>query len=204
LQSILLNDILDLTTSDNGRLSIHKEPVDLHAVIVAALAVVECAAKDKGIGLDLELKPRSAFVLGDALRLQRVIWNLLTNAVKFTPNGGRIRVELQADGSTVRLSISDTGCGINPAFLPRIFEQFERDPVAGDRNCPGAGLGLAIVRRVVELHGGRVEAESYGQGQGATFTVLLPQLDPRSTDGEDHNNDSIPVEEGDMDRTALG
>jgi len=193
LQSLLINDILDLATSTNGTLRIHRAPVDLNVVVVAALTLVETVATDKGIALNFEPNPRPAFVLGDALRLQRVIWNLLTNAVKFTPHGGRIEVDLQTDGSTVRLSICDTGRGINPIFLPRIFERFERDAGASDRNCSGAGLGLAIVRRLVELHGGRIEAKSRGKGQGATFTVWLPRLD-RGSDCEERNNDSSPVD----------
>jgi len=190
LQSILINDILDLTASTNGKLRIRREPVDLNVVIRAALAMVETAATDKEISLVLELNLRPAFVVGDALRLQRITWNLLTNAVKFTPNGGRIKVALQPEGSTVRLSVSDTGGGISPMFLPRMFERFERD--AGAIDCSGAGLGLAIVRRLVELHGGRVEATSRGKEQGATFTVWLPRLDPGDPDcGEQNSNQSL-------------
>jgi len=194
LQSLLINDILDLATSTNGTLRIHRAPVDLNGVVVAAQTLVETVASEKGIALNFEPNPRPAFVLGDALRLQRVIWNLLTNAVKFTPHGGRIEVDLQTDGSTVRLSVCDTGGGISPMLLPRIFGRFERDAGASDRNCSGAGLGLAIVRRLVELHGGRVEAKSRGKGQGATFTVWLPRLE-RGSDCDEQNNNSSPVDE---------
>jgi signal transduction histidine kinase len=172
-QAMLINDILDLVNSANGTLRIVRIPVDLSKVVAAALAVVEPAAASKR--LRIEWRPPTgvtALVLGDPVRLVRVVWNLLTNAVKFSPSGGRVTLDLRAEGDTATLRVSDTGYGIPPNLLPQVFERYQQ----ADADGGGLGLGLTIVRRLVEAHGGSVTALSAGQGWGATFIVTLPLL----------------------------
>jgi two-component system CheB/CheR fusion protein len=182
LQATLINDILDLVKSANGMLRIERQAVDVNSVVKAAHAVVEPAASAKGVRLACKTAPHPVHVTGDPIRLQQVVWNLLTNAVKFTPGGGRVNAEVAADAEHVRLRVSDSGCGISPEFLPRAFGRFEQGTSMGGggggggrRRAAGAGLGLAIVRRLAEAHGGSVQASSPGEGRGATFTVLLPR-----------------------------
>jgi signal transduction histidine kinase len=177
LQGVLINDILDVAKSAAGVLHVERRPVDLNDVVAAALSVTEPAAAAKQLRVEWEPAAPPALVPGDSVRLQQVVWNLLTNAIKFTPNGGRVSVMLSCDDAEVRLRVSDTGCGINPAFMAKLFERFQQDRPANDtRHAPGAGLGLPIVRRLVEMHGGSVAAHSDGVGGGATFTVCLPRL----------------------------
>jgi signal transduction histidine kinase len=178
LQAKLINDILDLAKGANGTLRIDRQRVDLNQVVTAAVAVVEPLAGAKQVRVERTTPPVPALVSGDPVRLQRVAWNLLTNAVKFTPAGGRVSVEVEAGAEAVRLRVSDTGRGISPAFLPRVFERFQQDPSAGASREAGAGLGLAIVRALVQAHGGTVVAESAGEGLGASFTVSIPRLHP--------------------------
>ncbi len=134
------------------------------------------AADAKGVRIQATLDPRVGPVSGDPNRLQQVAWNLLSNAVKFTPKGGRVQVRLQRVNSHVEISVSDTGIGIAPDFLPFVFERFRQADSSATRAAGGLGLGLAIVRHVTEMHGGTVEASSAGEGQGATFTVRLPLM----------------------------
>lgn len=185
LQAVLINDILDLARSASGTLRIDRAPVDVNTVLVKAIEAITQAAASKQIRIERRPCEGRPVVVGDARRLQQVLWNLLTNAVKFTPTGGRVTVEVGEDDGMVVLRVSDTGRGISPAFLPRVFERFEQDvPPAGagiGGVLPGgAGLGLAIVRRLVGMHGGSVKAESAGVGLGATFTVTLPKLKAES------------------------
>jgi signal transduction histidine kinase len=186
-QAMLINDILDLAKSASGTLRIDRTPVDLRPVVAEALSAVEPIATTKNVEVEYDPTPVPATVRGDARRLQQVVWNLVTNGVKFTPAGGRVVVIVRASEDEVTLRVSDTGRGIDPAFLPRIFERFEQHVPAGGRDAGGTGLGLAIVCRLVELHGGRVRAESAGAGLGAAFTVSLPRLnsgDTEAVDGE--------------------
>ena len=175
LQVQLIDDLLDVSRIIQGRLKLQNAPVNLKTVIANALETVQLAAQAKSIHIHLDLAP-VGLVQGDPTRLQQVIWNLLSNAIKFTPSGGRVDVRLAALGADAQIQISDTGQGIAPQFLPYVFDYFRQADSATTRVFGGLGLGLAIVRQLVELHGGTVTADSPGEGQGATFTVTLPAI----------------------------
>jgi CheY-like chemotaxis protein len=149
-------------------------PVDPGAVLEAALEMIAAAAQAKGVTLASRVEPDAGALYGDDSRLQQVVWNLLNNAVKFTPAGGRVEVVVARRDTTVEIRVSDTGRGIEPAFLPHIFERFRQADSSSTRSAGGLGLGLAIVRHLTELHGGTVTAESPGPDLGATFRVRLP------------------------------
>jgi signal transduction histidine kinase/DNA-binding response OmpR family regulator len=170
----LIDDMLDVSRIVTGKMRLDVRPVDLKAVVEAALDVVRPAAEAKGLRLQSVLDPRALGITGDPDRLQQVVWNLLINAVKFTPRGGRIQVHLERVGVQVEVEVSDTGQGIAPDVLPHVFERFQQADSTTTRRHTGLGLGLALVRHLVELHGGSVEAASDGIGRGATFTVRLP------------------------------
>jgi two-component system, chemotaxis family, CheB/CheR fusion protein len=172
----LIDDLLDVSRIAAGKLAIEMQRVDLGAVVRAATETVRESAEAKGLGLHVGVPETSPIVRGDRRRLQQVLLNLLSNAVKFTPRGGRIDVKLESMPSAVRLTVSDTGRGMPPSFLPQIFDRFRQFDAVGTRAQGGLGLGLAIVRHLVELHGGRVAAFSAGEGLGSTFTVDLPPL----------------------------
>jgi PAS domain S-box-containing protein len=174
----LIADILDVSRIIAGKLRLDVEPVDLTTVIHGALEAVRTAARARHITLETQLGT-GAVVLGDPARLQQVVWNLLSNGVKFTPAGGRVAVSLEAGPSTARITVRDTGQGISGDFLPYVFDRFRQADAAASRRHSGLGLGLAIVRHLVELHGGAVEASSPGEGQGATFTVTVPLVSGR-------------------------
>jgi PAS domain S-box-containing protein len=173
IQEQLIADILDVSRIVTGKLRLELRPVELGPVVDAALDAVRPAAEAKGVYLTLE-REMPATVLGDADRLQQVVWNLLVNAIKFTPPEGRVTVTIDQDGAAARLTVSDTGEGLAPEFLPVIFDRFTQGDASATRPHGGLGLGLSIVRHIVELHGGRVQAFSEGPGQGATFSVQLP------------------------------
>jgi signal transduction histidine kinase len=135
------------------------------------------SAAAKGILFDLQIAPASAMVCGDAARLHQIVWNLLSNAIKFTPASGRVTLTLSSSRSHARMVISDTGHGIRADFLPHVFDRFRQEDLSPTRTHGGLGLGLAVVRHLVEAHGGTVAAESAGEGHGATFTVMLPLRD---------------------------
>ncbi|MEB3281110.1 MAG: PAS domain S-box protein [Lyngbya sp.] len=175
LQTQLIDDLLDLAKILRGKLSLNTTSVALSAVIEAALETVKTAATAKSISLH-PILPDIGWVFGDAARLQQIIWNLLSNAIKFTPDGGRIDISLEKDGKQAKITVKDTGRGINPDFLPHIFESFRQENSSITRQHGGLGLGLAIVRQLVEAHGGTITAESRGVGLGATFTVRLPLI----------------------------
>ncbi|MBD2248646.1 PAS domain-containing protein [Nostoc sp. FACHB-888] len=176
LQTQLIEDLLDFSRIIQGKLSLTVIPVSLTFVISAAVEIVRLAAEAKNIEIVLDLAPESALVSGDVARLQQVVWNLLTNAVKFTPNGGQVSVELRQLDGLAQIRVIDTGKGINPQFLPYVFEYFRQEDGSTTRKFGGLGLGLAIVRQIVEMHGGTVLVESFGEGQGATFIVQLPTM----------------------------
>ncbi|UBF29963.1 PAS domain-containing protein (plasmid) [Kovacikia minuta CCNUW1] len=176
LQTQLIEDLLDISRIMQGKLSLTVAPVSLTFVISAALETVQLAAEAKNIGIVLNLAPEVAPVSGDAARLQQTVWNLLSNAVKFTPNGGQVTVELKQMGQLAQIRVIDTGKGIRPEFLPHVFEYFRQEDGSTTRRFGGLGLGLAIVRQIVEMHGGTVWAESLGEGQGATFILQLPTI----------------------------
>jgi PAS domain S-box-containing protein len=170
----IVDDLLEVSRALSGKLRLNVENVDLKVVLRAALETVRPASEAKGIRIDLKLSPVGGVVSGDADRLQQVFWNLLANAVKFTPNDGRILVELAEDAGHVEIRVMDTGVGIAPEFLPHVFEKFRQADTSRTRIHGGMGLGLAIVQHLVESHGGTVEAVSPGDDQGSTFTVRLP------------------------------
>ncbi|MBD2099864.1 response regulator [Leptolyngbya sp. FACHB-261] len=180
----LIDDLLDVSRIITGNLRLEVNPVELIPVISEALAVVQPASQAKAIRIETALDASVGPVLGDATRLQQVAWNLLANAIKFTPEGGQVRVTLTRISSQAALVISDTGQGINPEFLPHVFERFRQADGSTTRTHGGLGLGLAIVRQLIELQGGTVQAQSDGVGRGATFIVKLPLLAVRAKPGE--------------------
>jgi signal transduction histidine kinase/ActR/RegA family two-component response regulator len=175
-QAQLIEDLLDVSRIISGKLRLDVRQTEPVPVIEAAIDTVRPAAEAKQIRLQSTLDPNAGPVSGDPQRLQQVVWNLLANAIKFTPREGRIQVSLRRVGSHVEISVADTGKGIRADFLPRIFERFSQADSSSTRTVGGLGLGLAIVRHLVELHGGTVDVASPGEGRGATFTVELPIL----------------------------
>jgi PAS domain S-box-containing protein len=175
-QARLIEDILDVSRIITGKLRLDVQPIELVPVIEAAIDAVRPAADAKEIRLQTIFDPRAGPISGDPNRLQQVVWNMVSNAVKFTPRGGRIQVRLERLNSHVEIIVSDTGQGIKADLLPHIFERFRQGDSSTTRLHGGLGLGLAIVRHLVELHGGTVQAWSPGEGHGATFTVKLPLL----------------------------
>jgi signal transduction histidine kinase/ActR/RegA family two-component response regulator len=175
-QAQLIDDLLDVSRIISGKLLLDVKEVSLETVVANAINVVRPAADAKGISLSYDLNSERNLISGDAARLQQIAWNLLLNAVKFTPEGGAVRVRLGRAGSHLKLSVSDTGKGIAAEFLPYVFERFRQADSTTTRNFGGLGLGLAIVRHLVELHGGTVHVESAGEGKGATFSVTFPVL----------------------------
>ncbi|MBD2566469.1 PAS domain S-box protein [Anabaena lutea] len=176
LQVDLIEDLLDVSRILRGKLTLNVSTVNLATLISAALDTVRLAASAKEIVIQSQLEANIGQVAGDPARLQQIVWNLLSNAVKFTPQGGRVEVRLDQFGSMAQITVSDMGKGINPDFLPHIFDHFRQEDSSITRKFGGLGLGLAIVRQLVELHGGTVEANSPGEGQGATFIVRIPLI----------------------------
>lgn len=175
----LIEDVLDVSRIIRGQLRLNVRPVQLVSVVEAAIDAVCPAAEAKAIRLQSVLDPATGPVAGDSDRLQQIVWNLLSNAIKFTPKEGRVQVLLEQINSHVELTVSDTGKGISAEFLPYVFERFRQADSTTTRTHSGLGLGLAIVRHLVELHGGTVHAESSGEGQGAMFIVKLPLMPVR-------------------------
>jgi signal transduction histidine kinase len=173
-QAQLISDLLDVSRIITGKLRLDLKPVELPRIIDAVLDGIRPAADAKDIELDVALVPIRNPVVGDADRLQQVVWNLLSNAIKFTPRGGRVAVRLETASQNAVIRVKDSGVGIRPDFLPYVFDRFRQAESTITRSHGGLGLGLSIVRHLVELHGGTVEVESEGEGQGATFTVRLP------------------------------
>jgi len=174
VQVQLIEDLLDMSRIISGKLRLEFEMIDVATFIDAAIETVEPAAKAKGVELRKLVVHGRDFVAGDLNRLQQVIWNLLSNAIKFTPAGGHVDVRAERRKSEIAISVSDSGLGIKPDFLPHVFERFRQADGSTTRPQGGLGLGLAIVKNLVELHGGTVEAHSAGEHQGSTFTILLP------------------------------
>ena len=173
-QAQLIADLLDVSRIITGKLRLELQPVELPRIIEATLDSVRPGADAKGVHLDVSLDRLTSPVLGDADRLQQVIWNLLSNAIKFTPQGGKVSVHLRQTGGSAEIRVEDTGAGIRPDFLPYVFDRFRQADGALTRTHGGLGLGLSIVRHLVELHGGSVAVASEGEGKGALFTVRLP------------------------------
>jgi PAS domain S-box-containing protein len=174
MQSQLIDDLMDTARIVRGKLKLEVQPVNLAPLIEKAMDVVRPAADAKGITLDAVLDREADQITGDPDRLQQVVWNLLSNAVKFTTEGGRVEVNLGRVDPYIQISVRDTGCGINPEFMPYLFERYRQADASAARRKGGLGLGLSLVRQLVEMHGGSVTAESEGEGKGATFIVKLP------------------------------
>ena len=179
----LIDDLLDLSRIMSGRFRLDVQQVSLLDVVRGALDSIEPTAQTKGVRLESVLDPRSIVVSGDPSRLQQVFWNLLSNAVKFTPKGGKIQVLLQRVNSHIEFSVHDTGIGIPADFLPHVFERFSQKDSSAHREYGGLGLGLAISKQLVDLHGGSIHAKSLGEGRGATFVVTLPLIILAKDDG---------------------
>ncbi len=173
-QGRLISDLLDHARLATGKVELQRAPIDLLTVAEAALDGVRTAAEAKDIAIELSGDRAASIVLGDPDRMQQVMWNLLHNAVKFTPRGGRVWISVERVGNQVQATVSDTGVGIHEEFLPLVFERFRQAETTSNRAQHGLGLGLTLVRELVELHGGTVRAESAGPDKGATFTVVLP------------------------------
>jgi signal transduction histidine kinase len=173
-QAVLINDLLDVSRVMSGKLRLDERPVDLQAVVLAAVDAVRPAVRAREIDLDVTMTPVAGEVVGDPDRLQQIVWNLLSNAVKFTPPRGRVQLSVEQVGGAVQLAVADSGAGIDPAFLPHVFERFRQADSSTTRSHGGLGLGLAIVRHLVDLHGGTVTVDSEGLGRGSRFVVTLP------------------------------
>jgi signal transduction histidine kinase len=173
-QAGIVNDILDVSRIINGNLQINTRSVEIQALISEAVETLRPAALAKSIALTVALDEIEGSVIGDSNRLRQIVWNLVSNAIKFTPENGQVEVSLRQVGSQVEIRVSDNGAGIDEKFLPFVFERFRQGDSSTTRAQGGLGLGLSIVRHLIELHGGTVTAESAGIGQGATFTVRLP------------------------------
>ncbi len=172
----IIEDVLDVSSIVAGRLRLQVEPVDLPTILHEAIATVQPGADAKGVRIEAVIEPLSAPISGDASRLRQILWNLLSNAIKFTPRGGRVQLLLSRVNSHVEVTVSDTGTGIAPDFLPFVFERFRQANPGFSREHGGLGLGLAIAKELAELHGGTIVASSRGIGQGATFTMKLPLM----------------------------
>lgn len=190
-QSQLIDDLLDVSRIITGKLQIETRPIDLCSVIDAASDAVRPAIEAKGIHFETELDAAGCFVPGDANRLQQIFWNLFANAVKFTPEGGRVRVELERGEQQVRVAVIDSGIGITSEFLPFIFDRFRQADGSTTRVHGGLGLGLSIVKHLVQIHDGSIEVESQGQDEGTTFTVSLPLAAAETADRID---EETPIE----------
>jgi CheY-like chemotaxis protein/anti-sigma regulatory factor (Ser/Thr protein kinase) len=180
VQAQLIDDLLDVSRIVSGKLNLDVRPLDICSVTRASITVVRPAADAKNITLDYLAEARVGAISADSARLQQIVWNLLSNAVKFTPHGGKITIRISQEGSNAKVTVSDTGQGIDAEFLPRVFDRFRQADSSTTRSFGGLGLGLAIVRHLVELHGGTVSAESEGVGKGATFSATFPLLSDRA------------------------
>jgi signal transduction histidine kinase len=180
-QRRLIEDLLDVSKIVAGRLRLQRELVSLPAITEAALETLRPLADERRVRLEWQVEDPALALMGDPQRLQQVVWNLAWNAIKFTPEGGRVTVTLSRSGGWAQLAVTDTGVGIAPSFLPHVFEWYRQDKAAMGIAEAGLGLGLALVRQLVALHDGTVHAESAGEGQGATFVVMLPLEQRRRT-----------------------
>jgi CheY-like chemotaxis protein len=179
----------------SGKIRIDPEETDLCEIVVAAIETTQTAAEAKGVKITRSLEAGECLVFGDPHRLQQVVWNLLSNAVKFTPRTGTINVSLTQAGGNWEVRIVDTGIGMGPSFLPFVFDRFRQGQPAAGHEHSGLGLGLMIVKQLVELHGGKVSATSEGEGRGATFIVTLPRVAPREVEAGRHTSFDLDEDE---------
>ena len=175
----LVDDLLDLSAVTSGKIRVDPEETDICEIVEAAIDILQPVAKAKGVQLRKEFSKPDCLVFGDPHRLQQVFWHLISNAIKFTPRGGLALVTLRSEGSDCEISVTDTGTGIASDVLPFVFDRFWRGDASPEQRFSGLGLGLALAKRLVELHGGTVTATSAGLNQGSTFTVVLPRVAPR-------------------------
>jgi PAS domain S-box-containing protein len=192
-QTQLVEDLLDMSRVISGQMRLDVQPIMPYTAVQGAVESARPAADARGLRLEAILDPAAGPVSGDSHRLQQVVWNLVSNGIKFTPKGGRVRVLLERNNSNIDISIADSGIGIQPDFLPHVFERFRQADASTTRQHRGLGLGLSIVKHIVELHGGTVSVTSAGEGQGATFLVKLPVavLRPKALRSSTHPH-SIP------------
>jgi signal transduction histidine kinase len=183
----LVDDLLDLSAVTSGKIRVDPEETDLCEIVEAALDILQPVAKDNGVQLRKEFDKPDCLVFGDPHRLQQVVWHLLSNAIKFTPRGGLALVVVRSDGGHCEVAVTDTGAGIPSELLPFVFDRFWRADTSAEQRYSGLGLGLALAKRLVELHGGTVAATSAGPNQGSTFTVTLPRVAPRDVTS-DHSS----------------
>jgi signal transduction histidine kinase len=193
LQSRLIDDLLDISRIATGKLRFDPKPGDLNSVVEASVETVRSSAAMRRVELDYELTDTPLVVLCEPVRLQQIVWNLLSNAIKFTEAGGRVSVQTRRDGQSASVIVEDTGIGIEPDFLPHVFDRFRQADGSRTRRHGGLGLGLAIVQALAKLHGGSVKAESEGVGRGSRFTFTLP-FAATETYVEEHEEHSLPSE----------
>jgi signal transduction histidine kinase len=190
----LVDDLLDLSAVTSGKIRVDPEETDICEIVEAALDILQPVAKAKGVELRKEFFKPDCLVFGDPHRLQQVIWHLVSNAIKFTPRGGLALVTLRSEGSQCEISITDTGTGIASDVLPFIFDRFWRGDAPPEERLSGLGLGLALAKHLVELHGGTVTATSAGPNQGSTFTVVLPRVAPREHQPEQQQSNKLGLD----------
>ncbi len=193
-QAEMIKDLLDISRIMRGKLQLNPVSVDLINIIRASIETVHLAAHAKSVEIITNLPSETVFVEGDANRLQQIFWNLLSNAVKFNSSGGKVNIDLRLENSQAKVQIRDTGKGINSYFLPYVFDYFRQENSSSTRNTGGLGLGLAIVRHLVELHGGNIQVESPGIGKGTTFTVEIPLTSHVETYSETNNKDKANLD----------
>ena len=210
-QSYLIRDLLELSRLRSGKLTLNSETVSLMTAINNAVETVRADAEAKDIAVDIRAPAEPLFVNGELLRLEQIVWNLLTNAVKFTPNGGKVTVRLERENNQAILIVEDTGQGIEASFLPNVFEMFRQGDARASREHTGMGIGLALVQQLVKLHGGSVVAYSAGLGRGTRFTVSLPEKTEKTKrialapapEGETLDQLTVLAVDDDEDTTAL-
>lgn len=189
-QAKLIEDLVDSSRIASGKLRLELRPINLHEIVRNVFNSQKPIAETRNIQLELESNDKSAEVFGDSVRLQQVFTNLLTNALKFTPESGKVSIKCETNQDTAKISVQDNGQGISPEYLPKIFRQFAQADENVSRDKSGLGLGLAIVKTLVEKHGGKISVQSLGLGQGATFTVTLPLIKVEAKNPEANNDDS--------------
>jgi signal transduction histidine kinase len=199
-QTQLIGDLLDISRITTGKLQLNARPLKLDSIITNTIDAMSPAVQAKQISLKATLDVDAGFISGDPDRLQQIVWNLLSNAIKFTPTSGRVEVSVNRVGTYVQVSVADTGQGISAEFLPHVFERFRQADSSTTRKFGGLGLGLSIVRHLVELHGGLIKVQSDGEGQGATFTVMFPLLTQfeeaiKNREPSEHSEDGIVMDE---------
>ena len=180
----IVDDLMDLSSITSGKIRVDAEETDICEIVRAAVEAHQAEAASKGVTLSRTFETQECQIFGEPRRLQQIVWHLLSNAIKFTPRGGRVQVTIRSVGGYCDIEVADTGAGIASELLPYVFDRFWRADASNEHRYSGLGLGLALAKRLAELHGGTVTANSPGANQGATFTVVLPRVAPRSPEGE--------------------